>query len=612
MGVKTRTVLKTYFNTGDTPTEAQFIDLIDTLPVAIDDIAATTTATSITFNAAPAVIPTAVGGTYWDVAARCLATVTGTNTTIQHGQELPILCKNDDGAILNGQPVRIVAGTGNIPRINFASASSESTSYLIGIATEDIAASPNGTGMVSTYGLVNDVTISLVAKTGETGANWIEGLPVFLSTETGKLTVTKPPAPNHGNFVGSIMNRTGGDGVGAKCTLFVHPTLGAELDELHDVLITSPAAGNLIQRNATNTIWENKTLAQAGITSLHGFENQTDTSLPTPYTGSNIFTLTRVNDYSVYFNGIKSTFTASKPIDIGATTEWIAYTADQRKGQWFVWMNSDGSLGASRTPWVITNVAYTPIATNHWDGTEWIPSEERHGIDRNLLWHSETHKNYGAAYQSGFTSSPTFDAGSANTFSFVGGTTSDEGLLSVTSGAQTACRLGYRVTGGASMTWEASAAQYAKVIATKVQYDNNGTLADIPNGDYGIFWIYQTNRMGATNKLTSIVGQAWYGTLALAQAGSQPTLAGLSVAEWKCIYKVIVKVVANGTSWGYDSFVPQYNLSTGPAISGGSPVTMPAVNVTEITDGNVQTAIDNLRAASGSGSVSLSRLFMRR
>lgn len=33
MPVQTRTTLKTYFNTGDTPTEAQFIDLIDTLVI---------------------------------------------------------------------------------------------------------------------------------------------------------------------------------------------------------------------------------------------------------------------------------------------------------------------------------------------------------------------------------------------------------------------------------------------------------------------------------------------------------------------------------------------------------------------------------------------------
>lgn len=37
MAQQTRTTLKTYFNTGDTPTEAQFIDLIDSLHSISDD-----------------------------------------------------------------------------------------------------------------------------------------------------------------------------------------------------------------------------------------------------------------------------------------------------------------------------------------------------------------------------------------------------------------------------------------------------------------------------------------------------------------------------------------------------------------------------------------------
>lgn len=37
MSEQTRTVLKTYFETGDIPTEAQFIDLIDSLVDIIDD-----------------------------------------------------------------------------------------------------------------------------------------------------------------------------------------------------------------------------------------------------------------------------------------------------------------------------------------------------------------------------------------------------------------------------------------------------------------------------------------------------------------------------------------------------------------------------------------------
>lgn len=38
MSQQTRTVLKTYFETGDKPTEAEFIDLIDSLANLVDDV----------------------------------------------------------------------------------------------------------------------------------------------------------------------------------------------------------------------------------------------------------------------------------------------------------------------------------------------------------------------------------------------------------------------------------------------------------------------------------------------------------------------------------------------------------------------------------------------
>lgn len=345
----------------------------------------------------------------------------------------------------------------------------------------------------------------------------------------------------------------------------------------------------LLQDSADSSVWKKLTWANvkatlktyfdgfyatllqlAGKRSIHGFENLTDSSLPTPYTGTNVFTLTKVNNFNVWFDSVKTTLSASVSIDVGATAEWTGYSAAQRLGHWFVWMVADGTLRASKSVWDIMNVTTCPVATIHWDGAEWIPANERHGIDRNLRWHKHTHDNYGAAYTNGFTSTPTFASGSTNTFSFTGGTISDEDLPSITTGAQTACRIGYRVSGGASMTWNASGPAYAKVSSGAAQYDNAGTLTNLSGNQYGIYWIYQTNREGATNKITSIVGQAQYASIAAAQAAPLPTLAGLSVAEWKALYRVIVRANGAATTWSFTQADPLYNLSTGPAISAGA------------------------------------------
>lgn len=318
---------------------------------------------------------------------------------------------------------------------------------------------------------------------------------------------------------------------------------------------------------------------------LHGFENLTDTSLPEPYTGTNVFTLTKVNNFDVFFGGVKATFVASKSIDISLTAEWLGYTADQRKGQWFITIYPDGTLNATKTPFDILNTAHTPVATNYFDGTWWIPAEERHGIDRNLLTNYILHNAYGAAYFSGFSASPTFAAGAGNTFSFAGGIISDEGLLSVTNGAQTTCRIGYRIAGGASMTWDASGTAYAKLSAGVPVYDNAGTLTALGAAKYGLFWIHQTNRVGVTNKITSIVGQGQYDSISAAQAAARPTLAGLSVAEWRAVYRVIVRNVG-----GVLSFIqadPVYAESVGPVIQAGAPSVVSAGNVTFIPTGSV-------------------------
>jgi len=184
-----------------------------------------------------------------------------------------------------------------------------------------------------------------------------------------------------------------------------------------------------------------------------------------------------------------------------------------------------------------------------------IIGEERHSYARNLEYHHQAHNTWGTQYVSGFTPVPTFGPTTTNSFSFVGGIITDEDIqnssilndaLYVSDGnLHKHCRIGYRAAGGATMQFDAIGTTYAKLNTGALQYDNAGTLTDVTNNQYGIMWIYATNRKSDA-PIVSIVGQGQYTTIALAQAASSPTLAGLAVAEWKLLYRVICrKTVAN-------------------------------------------------------------------
>ena len=174
----------------------------------------------------------------------------GGNVTLQIGQEQVIHVKNDSGVdYVGGEAVYISGANGVNLLTGLAAATSETQSAsTIGVVTEPIAS--NGHGFVTTFGLVRDIDTN----------HLVEGSPVWLSTVAGHTTATRPTAPNHGVMLGFCLRKSATVG-----TLFVRVDNGWELDELHNVLITSVAANQILKRNAGNTVWENATLAQGDV-----------------------------------------------------------------------------------------------------------------------------------------------------------------------------------------------------------------------------------------------------------------------------------------------------------------------------------------------------------
>lgn len=160
--------------------------------------------------------------------------------------------RNTTGStIAKGTPVYVPTpgSSGTRLLVAPADASSEATAATtIGLALDAIA--HNVDGYVITEGEL----------TGVNTGSLTEGGLVFLSETTGAITSTRPIQPAHGVVLGYCIKQA----AGAGGILYVKVDNGLELNELHDVLITSPAAGQVLRR-ASDGLWKNAQLSAADV-----------------------------------------------------------------------------------------------------------------------------------------------------------------------------------------------------------------------------------------------------------------------------------------------------------------------------------------------------------
>ncbi len=206
---------------------------------------------------------TAVGRISWD-AGEGTATLglAGGNVNLQLGQENVVRVYNGSGAtITNGSVVAVSGAQGQRPSVVLADADSEPLSAAtLGIATENIA---NGAeGFVATFGVVNGLDTSAFTA----------GTPVYLSQTAGGLTATRPSAPAHTVFIGWVLHVNASSG-----RLFININNGWELDELHNVNISSVANNNLLQYDSANSYWKN--VAPSAVTGVGSAAQVVNTNL---------------------------------------------------------------------------------------------------------------------------------------------------------------------------------------------------------------------------------------------------------------------------------------------------------------------------------------------
>lgn len=156
-------------------------------------------------------------------------------------------CKNVTGStIAKGKVVYVNGANGSLPTITLADSSTETTSSkTVGITAKSITNNSDG------YFIRSGLLIGIDTSTFSAGDT------LWLGT-TGNITNIRPTAPNHAVFVGYTLTSA------ANGRMLVSIMNGYELDELHNVSITTPANGQVLTYESATGLWKNQTPSGGG------------------------------------------------------------------------------------------------------------------------------------------------------------------------------------------------------------------------------------------------------------------------------------------------------------------------------------------------------------
>lgn len=220
----------------------------------LSDVAEDISADSITFDAT-ATETEAVAKMFWNTTEGGLQVgLAGGNVQLQIGSMLVAYVRNDEATTLNkGEVVYLYGASGNRASVRRASNAGDATSSkTIGVVAESIA--PNQIGFIVTQGVLDGLAL---------GSPYQEGDSIYLGDTAGTFTRVKPTQPNHIVFIGVVERANAGNG-----QLYIKPQNGFELEELHDVLISSPQNNQTILYNSAVTLWQNATITTGTISGL--------------------------------------------------------------------------------------------------------------------------------------------------------------------------------------------------------------------------------------------------------------------------------------------------------------------------------------------------------
>jgi nitrogen fixation protein len=147
------------------------------------------------------------------------------------------------------QAVRVSGAQGQRLAVAFAQANNDNNSAdTIGLVTETIAT--NQEGFILTVGQLEGINTTGSLQ----GETWADGDVLYLSpTTAGRLTNIKPTgATGHIVVIGYVEYAHANNG-----KIYVKIMNGWELDELHNVSITTPANNDILQYQSSTSLWKN-------------------------------------------------------------------------------------------------------------------------------------------------------------------------------------------------------------------------------------------------------------------------------------------------------------------------------------------------------------------
>ena len=315
-------------------------------------------------------------------------------------------------------------------------------------------------------------------------------------------------------------------------------------------------AGQLLQTNGIAAVpsWVNQGALIGALTAEPtGFPNRTDSQISFN-SGLSTFTIQPTGaSFDFYYNGTK--FTKAAPDSIVLSTA---------NGLHYIYYNSSGVLSELTTPWDLSQVV--PVATVYWNNniTTGYLSEERHGLVMPWATHEYLHNAIHTRFVSGLgLSGVTLNDQNDVQFGVANGQIADEDInISIVHSAAPTnpfeqilaepCQIPVWYRDGAGGVWRKKAATTHPVAygfggTNRVSWNQEiaGTWSEVAataNNYHVNYFMIATNN--PSEPIIMVMGQAEYGTQALAEAALNPAsldLNGLATNEWKPLYGFVFR-----------------------------------------------------------------------